>query len=96
MGITDDLFSSLKNTLKGRAESAVIGGVDKGIRSAISKIKNRCPKCGKPVEDTTAKFCPNCRANLVLTCPNPNCQKTLALGTKFCPACGTELEPKKK
>jgi rRNA maturation endonuclease Nob1 len=92
MGILDDAFQSVKSNLKWKAQSEVNSGIEKGIRSVISKFKNRCPKCGKPVTEEGAKFCPNCRANLILTCSNPDCRHTLPLGTKFCPSCGTELK----
>ena len=91
MGMLDEMLNSAKNSLKWKAESAAVGGVEKGIKSVFSKFKNRCPQCKKPITDTSAKFCPNCRANLVSTCSNPNCLRVLPLGTKFCPACGTKL-----
>ena len=96
MGIVDDMFESVKSSLKWKAQSTVVNGVDKGIRSIFSKGKNKCPQCGKTVEDHSAIFCPNCRANLVLTCPNPECQKISPLKTKFCPACGAKLQPDNK
>ncbi|MDD4333200.1 MAG: zinc ribbon domain-containing protein [Patescibacteria group bacterium] len=91
MGIINDFVSGVKNNFKWQAQSAVIGGTNKGIKSVIKIFKNKCPKCGKPVKEEAAKFCPNCRANLVLVCKNPNCQRQSPLNTKFCPSCGSDL-----
>lgn len=92
MGILDDAVNSVKNSLKWKAQGAINSGVEKGIGSVISRFKNKCPKCGKAVTEEGAKFCPNCSANLVLTCSNPNCQRISPIGTKFCPACGGKLK----
>ena len=96
MGIVDELASGIKNNLKWRAQSAVIGGVDAGVRSAIKSLKNKCPKCGAAVKEETATFCPSCGASLVLICKNPNCGRQSPLGTKFCPGCGSKLQESKK
>lgn len=92
MGIVNDLISGVKNSLKWRAQSAVIGGVDSGIRSVIKGFKNKCPQCGKPVKEDSATFCPNCGASRVLIC---KCGRQSPLGTKFCPGCGSKLQSAK-
>jgi len=94
MGILDDLLSGVKNSLKWQAQSAVTGGISSGVSSIVKKFnnKNKCPECGKAITDETAKFCPNCRAELVLTCKKEGCGRELPRGTKFCPSCGSELK----
>jgi len=96
MGLLDDLVSGVKNSLKWQAQTAVTGGITSGISSVIKKFKNKCPKCGKPITDPSAKFCPNCRANLVLVCKNKDCGRESPRGTKFCPSCGSDLQNAKK
>lgn len=95
MGFVNDLISGVKNNLKWQAQSAVVGGIGTGVKSAFRGLKNRCPQCGKPVTDSAANFCPNCRASLVLICKNPMCARQSPLGTKFCPGCGSKLKPAK-
>ncbi len=91
MGIVNDLILGVRNTLKWRAQSAVTGGVDAGIRSVIKMFKNKCPKCGKPAKENGAVFCANCGASMFLVCKNSNCGRQSPLGTKFCPGCGSKL-----
>lgn len=95
MGIIDELASGVKNSLKWRAESAVIGGVDSGVRAVIKGLKNKCPKCGAAVKEESATFCPSCGTSLVAVCKNPNCGRQSPLGTKFCPSCGSKLSAAK-
>lgn len=95
MKIFDDLISGVKNSLKWQAQNAVTGGITSGvsgISSIIKKLKNKCPECGKAIPDESAKFCPNCRAELVLVCKKEGCGRELPRGTKFCPSCGSELK----
>lgn len=95
MGIIDSLISGVKNSLMWKAQSAVTGGVDSGIRSVTKLFKNKCPKCGKSMGEGGAIFCTNCGASTVLTCKNANCGRQSPVGTKFCPGCGSKLQEEK-
>lgn len=94
MGIINSLITSVKNSLRWRAQSTLTGGVDKGIQSVTKLFTGRCPKCGKPTKETGATFCANCGASLVTVCKNSNCGRQLPLGTKFCSGCGSNLQKK--
>ena len=96
MGFFDHTIQGIKNNLKQKARGEVVRGVEKGIGSIIKRVKNRCPKCGKPITKKELKFCPYCGAKLVLVCPNSTCQRESPLRTKFCPYCGTELRKTEK
>ncbi|MDD4083841.1 MAG: hypothetical protein PHD05_10705 [Sphaerochaetaceae bacterium] len=96
MGILNDLFSGVKNNLKWQAQSTITDGVSSGISAIVSKFKNKCPECHKSIKDTTANFCPNCQASLVLVCKKQGCGRQSPHGTKFCPGCGTKFESVKK
>lgn len=91
MGLFNDIARGIKNSLKWRARSGLTKGIEKGIDSVVKNFKDRCPKCGKPITEIGARFCPHCRAKLVLICPNPNCQREASLGTDFCSFCGAKL-----
>lgn len=96
MGFIDSIIQGIKDNLKWRVRGEAIRGVEKGIGSIIKKAKDRCPKCGKPITEVGARFCPNCRAKLILVCSNPFCQRESPLGTKFCPFCGAKMTKTKK
>ena len=99
MGMIEDLASGVKNSLKWQAQSAVSSGIStgiSGITSIFKKMKNKCPECHAPIPDESAKFCPNCSANLVLICKKEGCGRESPRGTKFCPTCGSELKADKK
>ncbi len=96
MGFLDSIIQGIKDNLKWRARGEAIKGVEKGIGSVIKRAKNRCPKCRKPITEEGARFCPHCRAKLVLVCPSPNCQRESPLGTEFCSSCGAKLTKTKK
>ena len=91
MEFFDNIIQGLKSNLKSRVQGEAVRGVEKGIESMIKKVKHRCPKCEKMITEEGARFCPHCRAKLVLICPNPNCQRESPLGTKFCLSCGAKL-----
>jgi len=45
--------------------------------------ENRCPKCGKPIEEGM-EICPDCQQS---KCPHPDCGKPIKEGMKICPYC---------
>ncbi|MDD5547789.1 MAG: zinc ribbon domain-containing protein [Candidatus Pacebacteria bacterium] len=93
MDFLNSIIEGIKNNLKWKAQSAAAGGLETGIGSVIKKFKggNKCPSCKKPIAEENAKFCPNCRAKLILKCSKPDCGRESKLGTQFCPSCGTDL-----
>lgn len=93
MGFLDSILEGVKNTLKWKVQSGVTGGLEKGIGAVVKgfKGKDKCPSCKEPITEMDAKFCPHCRAALVLVCPNQDCKRESPINTKFCPSCGTEL-----
>lgn len=54
----------------------------------VSDDKIICPKCN--AKTPKGKFCIDCGANLVKTCPN--CGKEVPDGGKFCLDCGTKID----
>ncbi len=97
MGFLDSMLEGAKNSLKWKVQSEATGGIEKGIERGIGAIakrlksKNKCPACKEPITEIDAKFCPHCRAKLILVCPNQDCKRESPLGIQFCPSCGTEL-----
>ncbi|MDD5431077.1 MAG: zinc ribbon domain-containing protein [Candidatus Pacebacteria bacterium] len=96
MNFIDSLLEGIKNSLKWKVQSGAVGGLETGLGSVMKKLKGgkKCPSCKNPVTEIDAKFCPNCRANLILKCPKQDCGRESPLGTQFCPTCGTELSKK--
>jgi hypothetical protein len=60
--------------------------VGEGLRGSGSELQ--CAKCGQS-NNTAAKFCRKCGANLGSTCPS--CGHLNAGGASFCDACGKPL-----
>lgn len=65
-------------------------GAAPGVNNnAIQPAANiQCPKCNSMIS-ASAKFCPECGANMKPVCPS--CKTQCKAGTKFCPECGTKL-----
>jgi len=98
MGFLDSILEGVKNNLKWKIQSEAAGGLEKGAGAVIKRLKgkNKCPICREPVTEMDAKFCPHCRAKLILVCPNQDCKRESPLDTQFCPFCGTELPKAEK
>ena len=95
MGFTDDLFNKIKNDVSwkiGQEASTGIGKITSKIfnkKTPEAKIP-KCPKCKKEITDPALKFCPDCGAKLLATCPK--CNIDYPIGTKFCTQCGGPLK----
>ncbi len=92
MGILDGITRRVESDIEQKAGRAISGGITKGATGMAGKAggdKNACPKCKKPIPESRPKFCQNCGAKLVLTCPK--CNIEFPFGTKFCGKCGTAL-----
>lgn len=95
MGFVDDIINRIKNEVSWKVGQ----GVSEGIGQVTSKIfkkkapennSPKCPKCGKEIIEAGLKFCPDCGAKLMLTCPK--CNVDFPVGKKFCAQCGETLK----
>jgi predicted RNA-binding Zn-ribbon protein involved in translation (DUF1610 family) len=95
MGFLDDIVNKVKNEVSWKVGQEVSSGISKASskifekKSPEAKIP-KCPKCGKEITDPTLKFCPECGAKLLVTCPK--CNIDYPIGTKFCTQCGEALK----
>ncbi len=83
-----DIFGKVKSDLEYRAGSAISNTITNKVKKGFEK-GNKCPKCKKPINDATLKFCPNCGTKLSITCLK--CNTDFLAGTKFCTQCGEAL-----
>lgn len=92
MGFTDDLINKVKNEVSWKVGQEVSSGISKAASKIFEKKApvNKCPKCKKVITDAALKFCPDCGAKLLLTCPK--CSVDYPVGTKFCTQCGEALK----
>lgn len=79
----------------GAIKSATEKAIQEGARLAEkidirAKRQLTCPKCGQAAGG--GKFCANCGAKLATDLECPSCKATVAVGAKFCPECGHNLQ----
>ncbi len=93
MGILDGVANRVKYDMEWKAGSVISDKIAQGASKVLNKgeaDKGKCPKCKKPITDSTLKFCPNCGQKLQLTCAK--CSISFPWGTKFCTQCGGALK----
>lgn len=54
-----------------------------------SVVRRRCDGCGH-WQNKRARYCANCGGRLLAACPT--CAETMAVGTPYCPACGSRMD----
>lgn len=92
MGFIDDIINRIKNEISWKVGQGVSGGIGQVTSKIFNKKppENKCPKCNKTIAEAGLKFCPDCGAKLLLTCPK--CNVDFPAGKKFCAQCGETLK----